>query len=55
MGNEQNRDAPGMEMEKMTAGKRIDKQPEKEGKYLRFTSLRQAWSFVASCNMVINE
>jgi hypothetical protein len=41
MESEQKRDAQGKEIKKMmTAGKRIDKQHEKEGKYLRCTSLR---------------
>jgi len=36
MGSEQNRNAPGKEIEeKMTTGKRIGKQHEKDGKYLR--------------------
>jgi hypothetical protein len=41
MGSEQKRDAPGKEIEEnMTAGKGIGKEHEKDGKYLRFSSLR---------------
>jgi hypothetical protein len=41
MENEQRREALGKEIEKkITAGKRIDKDHEKEEKYIRFISLR---------------